>query len=254
MYEVRNIYLEHITKEDLKGALDLGVKMHKIDYYYCILHDKDKKEDGTLKKEHFHLYIECEDIKQAKEYIRELIYKETTFNRVQTPKSAILYLVHKKDSDKYQYSTSEVFSNNIDYVIDTISNYKPKAIKTINKITNEMLIDYLETKCNEALLGCAMIFESDIIQWCRELEKRDYYLKNKNRIIDYFTSVGITIIKGKRNTEKNASEKIEELFLNLQDTQERNDILETRCETQRKEIAKLYEIIENMKKGSNKND
>ena len=254
MYEVRNVYLEHITKEDLKGILELGVKMQKIDYYYCILHDKDTKEDGTPKKEHFHLLIESEDIRQAKDFIKEHIYKGVTFERVQAPKNALIYLVHKKNPEKFQYSTSEIFSNNLDNVIDTIASYKPTPIKTSNKVSNEMLIDYLETKCNEAILGCAMIFESDLIQWCRELEKRDYYLKNKNRIIDYFNSVGITIIKGKRNTEMNASEKIEELYINLQDTQERNDILETRCESQRKEIAKLYETIKQMKEGKKKND
>lgn len=254
MYEVRNVYLEHISKEDLIGSLELGVKMHKIDYYYCILHDKDIREDGSQKKEHFHLLIECEDIREAKEYIKEHIYKETTFNRVQAPKSALIYLVHKKNPEKYQYKASEIISNNIDYALDTIAEYKPKPIKTSNKISNEILIDYLETKCNDAIIGCALIFESDIIQWCRELDKRDYYLKNKNRIIDYFNSIGITICKGKRNTDLNATEKIEELYINLQDTQERNDILETRCETQRKEIANLYERIKNMKEGKNKND
>lgn len=240
MYEVRNVYLEHISKEDLIGSLELGVKMHKIDYYYCILHDKDKRENGDLKKEHFHLYIECEDIKGAKEYIKEHIYKETTFERVQTPKSAILYLVHKKDKDKYQYNVSEVFSNNMDYVVDTISNYKPTATKTINKISNDMLIEYIETKCFECRSMCAMIFESDIVQWCKDLDKRDFYLKNKNRLIEYLIDIGYVIQKGRRDTDAPTyDEEITRLKNELENLRERYEVLDNQNNRTQQEIKRL---------------
>lgn len=85
--------------------------------YAYILHYADVNDDGSPSKPHYHLYgrrrspITNETFKN----FRKLVDSNILWSNVKNPVSAIRYLTHKDDMNKYQYKDSEVESN-FDYV------------------------------------------------------------------------------------------------------------------------------------------
>jgi hypothetical protein len=92
-------YPESSDIEKIKIALDSA------NWDYCIspLHDKDKKEDGTIKKAHYHWIVgfrrKIPDYKQFKSYIKEVggvvgKYNDTVVHDVE---QLYLYLTHENE-------------------------------------------------------------------------------------------------------------------------------------------------------------
>ena len=85
-------------------------ELDKCKYAY-ILHDKDKKEDGEPKKKHLHLILWFDREKSinalSKEFgvpVNRIKWKADIFGTLQ-------YLVHKNDSNKYQYDEKSIVSD-----------------------------------------------------------------------------------------------------------------------------------------------
>ena len=81
----------------------------KIEWVESPLHDKDKNEDGTDKKHHYHvtlLYPGKKSFEQVEELINSL--NAPIPIKCQSVKGSIRYMVHKDHPDKYQYSWSEI--------------------------------------------------------------------------------------------------------------------------------------------------
>ena len=77
--------------------------------YAYISHDKDVKEDGEPKTPHFHLYIYYQNAKTLNSMC-------TKFNgaHIEKPNNreyCIQYLIHRNNTEKYQYDSKEVISN-----------------------------------------------------------------------------------------------------------------------------------------------
>lgn len=89
-----------------------------IDDFYFAYHDKDKKEDGSAKDLHCHIFIKC-NISEKSSVIENLFGVENNqINKIDGKfYKAIQYLVHhsKIDSDKYQYESDIVVSKKDDY-------------------------------------------------------------------------------------------------------------------------------------------
>lgn len=127
-YEIQNVYFEHISSKDLKNVLDKNLEEEE--FYSFILHDRDTKPSGDIKKAHFHLIIGVNrDNKVAKmraEMLANLIYDKTIVKNVRNVHKAICYLVHKFNPEKYQYNSSEIVTNNIE-VVDEYLACVPKS-------------------------------------------------------------------------------------------------------------------------------
>ena len=90
-------------------------------YAYC-LHDKDFKEDtGELKKVHIHLLLKFPQQVNYNTIIKECADNGITlgvnqFANVNNYNSAIRYLIHYDNKDKFQYEKSSIINNlsNID--------------------------------------------------------------------------------------------------------------------------------------------
>lgn len=82
------------------------------EYWAYILHDKDKNDDGTPKKPHYHFYGKYEDKRLTLAGIAyQLGCPENAIEYVKTWKGAIRYLTHIDYPDKTPYPLESVFSN-----------------------------------------------------------------------------------------------------------------------------------------------
>lgn len=84
--------------------------------YALILHNKDLKEDGTPKKEHFHVLIYYENAKTesaVRKYFldNQLIDNPTLINYKNDLKQSVRYLVHIENNDKARYDIEDIESN-----------------------------------------------------------------------------------------------------------------------------------------------
>lgn len=85
------------------------------DYEYAyILHDKDKKEDGTLKTAHYHFYgkrkspITEQSLKNfAKKCEQNIFYENLKSNQ----NALMRYFLHADNDDKFHYEEKDIVSN-----------------------------------------------------------------------------------------------------------------------------------------------
>lgn len=90
------------------------------DYYAYILHDKDTKEDGTLKTPHVHVlchFNERPRFSSVKNTLANNDTKDTTVlgQTVMSKHLAFQYLTHSNDKSKYQYPLDEVVCNDYSF-------------------------------------------------------------------------------------------------------------------------------------------
>lgn len=78
-----------------------------------IIHDKDVKEDGTIKKEHCHLVLVYGGRRTLSSVQNEFkkLQVEPRFVQTCNERAMLRYLTHKDDLDKYQYSRDEIITN-----------------------------------------------------------------------------------------------------------------------------------------------
>lgn len=81
------------------------------DEWAYVLHNRDKNEDGTLKKPHYHWVGRCPTARQLEAVANKLGVPDRDIEPVRVFKSLVRYLIHLDDTDKVQYSRDEVLSN-----------------------------------------------------------------------------------------------------------------------------------------------
>lgn len=92
------------------------------DYAAC-LHNKDIADDGSLKKEHWHVVIRFQQAVWSSAICKELGIEHNYIESVKRFDNAIQYLIHYNDTDKAQYTVEDVFGN-----------LKSKLLESINKV------------------------------------------------------------------------------------------------------------------------
>lgn len=105
------------------------------DYAAC-LHNKDKMDDGTDKKDHWHVVIRFSQAKWNTAICKELGIEDRFIEDVKKFDNALQYLIHYNDDNKAQYSIDEVFGN-----------LKSKLQESINKgdkTEGEKVVEILE--------------------------------------------------------------------------------------------------------------
>lgn len=134
-----------LTRDKIVQAL-----VHKtITNWAYILHDKDKKEDGTLKNPHWHIVLECKNTAPLKK-ISEWFGVPAQYIDIPKGQGAfgdcVAYLTHEEVTTelKYVYEHKEVCANfNIDDFFKTRFEEKRKYGKSLNE-SERILIDVLE--------------------------------------------------------------------------------------------------------------
>lgn len=77
--------------------------------YAAILHDKDKDEDGNLKKAHWHVVLRFQQANWSSAICKNIGIEHNYIEECKKFDNAMCYLVHYNDTDKAQYEVSEVF-------------------------------------------------------------------------------------------------------------------------------------------------
>lgn len=134
-------------EEDLSfvqsGLFNFGYK------YAMIKHNNDSNEDGTEKKEHWHLVVLCD----RREFQYTLAKRLGLDNRkVQAPfapkpNGAIRYLLHLDNADKPQYDRSDIVTNITDAELDGL--FEKIEHQTEDEKTENLLNDVEALARNE---------------------------------------------------------------------------------------------------------
>lgn len=88
------------------NALDY-IKRNYQNYIY-ILHDRDVKEDNTLKKSHYHVILYFPNQKSLSSLKSQLKLNDSDFYEIKSMSGQLRYLIHYDDDDKYQYNVNDV--------------------------------------------------------------------------------------------------------------------------------------------------
>lgn len=112
-------------------------------HYIGILHDKDTKEDNTLKKAHWHVLLYFPNQKMISTIKKELCINDSDFYEIKSLSGQLRYLIHYDDEDKYQYSKDSVFGDR--YFLTKFN----LAIKDVSSETDEAcsIFEYIEQCC-----------------------------------------------------------------------------------------------------------
>lgn len=119
--------------------------------YATILHDKDIDNKGVLKNPHWHLIIKLEKRVRAKTILLRLCeILKTSAENIQINEcfnfiSSVQYLIHKNDSDKFQYDIDNIYHN----MGLALSMYLESSQKDI-EFTTDMIIDIVES-CQDTI-------------------------------------------------------------------------------------------------------
>lgn len=111
----------------LEGVVNLK---YCLKWAYC-MHDRDKFDDGSLKKSHCHLVLSCKYPVRYKDILSALGLPDNSVclpesgSGVHTYRSMVRYLVHADSPKKFQYSVDDI-SANFDFssFFDDASSYK----------------------------------------------------------------------------------------------------------------------------------
>lgn len=112
--------------------------------YFACLHDKDKYENGELKRPHIHIVINSMKRLRVKQVIRMFEeFATTNFENIRVEENlslvySVQYLLHINDVNKYQYDRKELLTNQPD-TADALLIETPKT----NELTTQTLMDLI---------------------------------------------------------------------------------------------------------------
>jgi len=111
--------------------------------YGLILHDRDTDENGEIIKPHYHVVLSLKNAQWATAIAKELGITPNYIQQIRNEESALEYLIHYNDNDKYKYE--------IDAVQGSL---KRRLIEYINKSDTPesdkvaIMIQYVEENAN----------------------------------------------------------------------------------------------------------
>jgi hypothetical protein len=86
--------------------------MIKLSYTHLgILHDRDSNDDGKIKKAHWHVLIETKNATYASALIKEFGLEPNLIQQVRNQDSALCYLIHYMEENKFQYMIDDLFGS-----------------------------------------------------------------------------------------------------------------------------------------------
>ena len=147
--------------------------------YYLILHDRDKNEDGSLKKQHVHCVFVFENARQGKGIAEWLGLEHNAFiEPIRDLRQMIRYLFHLDHNEKYLYDLKDLKTNdNLNYIKD----------KNFSELTTE------EQKVNDAMQvydNCLKYINGEITfkQLIREHPNFIYQMSSLHYLIKMITT------------------------------------------------------------------
>lgn len=108
----RSLYWALLLYEESDNISFNNVDLSKYDYLY-IKHDKDKFDDGSLKKTHYHIILKFKNYKWLSSLSEELNIPFNYFQKIRSLDNMLTYLLHYKEDNKYHYSFDDLVGSSI---------------------------------------------------------------------------------------------------------------------------------------------
>lgn len=108
----RSLYWALLLYEESDNISFSSIDLSKYDYLY-IKHDKDKLEDGTLKKVHYHVILKFKNYKWLSSLSEELNIPSNYFEKIRSLDAMLAYLLHYKEEKKYHYNFDELVGSSL---------------------------------------------------------------------------------------------------------------------------------------------
>lgn len=103
------------------------------------MHNKDLKEDGTPKKDHYHFIVYFDNARSL-DSVSKIFELEKNYIEIKNSvKGSVEYLIHKNHKDKAQYSPDEVKGNLKSFLQDKTSE-RDDLIQIFSFIDNQKVI------------------------------------------------------------------------------------------------------------------
>lgn len=104
---------EIILYPENQEHIDVLYKVKKDFKFAYILHNKDRKDDGDLKKEHWHVQVFLDNQKTLSAFSKMLGLEDSKhlIQIVKDKKKAIRYLVHVDNDEKESYDVEDIITN-----------------------------------------------------------------------------------------------------------------------------------------------
>lgn len=155
------------------------------------LHDKDKNEDGTAKKPHYHILISFDSVKSYEQIkaITDSLHQPIPIP-CQSPKGLVRYMIHLDNPDKYQYDRSKIVGHggaDIQELLKPTSSNRYKLIKE--------MIEYVEAN--------NIIYFSQLLTYASIYRFDDWF----PLLCDNSAFVITAHIKGKRDCAKDIADE-----------------------------------------------
>lgn len=132
--EIRNI---EIISYDLDELFEIINKCDRRgDVYYYIYHDKDITDTGELKKPHYHVQLYSDEEKRISTWASIYNVTDNRIEKIKNKISAIRYLTHCDNNEKYQYQIENIGTNG-----DLMKYFKSTISSEGNEI--ELIYEYI---------------------------------------------------------------------------------------------------------------
>ena len=104
---------EIILYPENQEHIDVLYKVKKDFKYAYILHNKDRKDDGELKKEHWHVLVFLDNQKTISAFSKMFGLQDSKhlIQIVRDKKKAIRYLIHVDNDEKESYDVEDIITN-----------------------------------------------------------------------------------------------------------------------------------------------
>lgn len=93
---------------DQSHMLALDFIKHNFENYIYILHNRDLKENGENKDDHYHVILHFSNARKTSTLSKQLGVDEVYFYYIKSLNGQLRYLIHYDDDDKTRYQLDEV--------------------------------------------------------------------------------------------------------------------------------------------------
>ena len=112
MKNERSLYWALLLYEESDNLSFSNIDLSNYDYLY-IKHDKDKLEDGTFKKVHYHVVLKFKNYKWLSSLSEELNIPPNYFQKIRSLDNMLTYLIHYKEENKYHYNFDDLVGSSV---------------------------------------------------------------------------------------------------------------------------------------------
>lgn len=136
MKNERSLYWGLILYEDSDNLKFSDFNFSNYEYLY-IKHDKDKTDDGSLKKTHYHVVLKFKNYKWLSSLSDETGIPYNYFEKIRSLDNILCYLIHYKEDSKYHYNFDDLVGSSI------LKSKLKKIINNFERDETDIMCDFM---------------------------------------------------------------------------------------------------------------